>query len=107
MHKIEVLPSALKDLSNIVAYLSHELHNPSAAHKLIDVFYRKVANLKDNPKSYAIHENDAIKTIFRKIPLGGYLIFYTVTDDYIYITFILHSLQDVDRILELDLTPTA
>ena len=100
MRKIEVLSSALNDLADIVGYISHELYNPSAAHKLVDDFYKKVTKLKDNPELYTVHESETVKTVFRKMTLGGYLVFYTVTDEYVYIAFVLHSLQDVDRILE-------
>jgi len=100
VRKVELLPSALDGLADVVTDISHELYNPSAAHKLVDDFYKKVANLNTNPESYTVHESEMVKTIFRKITLGGYLIFYTVTEEYVYVAFVLHSLQDVDRILE-------
>ena len=103
VHDLEVvvLPTAFQNLDDATSYISHKLFNPEAAHKLVDDFYKKVAKLKDNPKIYSIHESAIVKTVFRKITLGGYLIFYTASEKYVYVAFVLHSLQDVDRILEM------
>jgi plasmid stabilization system protein ParE len=98
---VVLLPSALENLADITGYISHKLHNPVAAHRLVDNFYKKVSGLKDYPEMYSVHKSDAVKTVFRKITLGNYLIFYTVGEKYVYVAFVLHSKQDVDRILEM------
>jgi len=99
--EVVVLPTAFQNLDDITNYLSHTLFNPSSAHRLVNDFYKKVAKLKDNPELYPIHESESAKKVFRKITLNGYLVFYTATEKYVYVAFILHSLQDVDRILKM------
>jgi len=96
MYEVHVLPSADDHLLKIANYISNELYNPTAALSLIDHFERSIVELKDFPNRYPVHESDVVKTEFRKLTLGNYLIFYTVDGKYVYVAFILHEKQDFD-----------
>ena len=78
MYNVHVLPSADDNLLKIAEYIANQLYNPEAAIKLVDDFETSILALKDFPNMYPVHESDVGETVFRKMTLGNYLVFYTV-----------------------------
>lgn len=100
MPKIRVTPVALNDLKEIKEYIADELSNPIAANNVIkriidDYSLLEVSPHMGTPLSSKIH----IKTDFRFLLSGNYLVFYKADKNYISIYRILHGRRDYLKII--------
>ena len=100
MYKVEFLASAKDDMLQIANYISNDLYNPTAAMKLIAKLENAKNSLKQFPLTHPKHESDTVETVFRKILVDNYVMFYIVDGDNVYVAFVLHQRQDFDTILE-------
>jgi Plasmid stabilization system protein len=98
-YEVNFLTGAKKDILEIANYISNELYSPESAMRLIDKFKKAVNSLTTLPERYPVHESDTVKTIFRKMLVGNYLIFYIVKGKNVYIAFVIHKKQDFDIVL--------
>ena len=82
MYKLEYLPSALRDMTEIARYISAELKSPAAAEKLaeelIEAAERTAAFPYANPVYVPIRQ---LKREYRKRAVKNYLIFYYVDEE--------------------------
>ena len=82
MYRLEYLPRALHDMTEIVRYISHELSNPAAAEKLAEELIAAGDRLLDFP-----HKNRVYQTIkplqreHRGQIVQNYIMFYYVDED--------------------------
>jgi len=104
MHRIRVNPIALNDLREIKAYITEELCNPNAATGIVKKIISRYEQLGEYPMMGA--ELSAVlnvKTDYRYLVSGNYLIFYRVEGEYVSIYRILYGRRDYMRILFGDL----
>lgn len=104
MHRTRVNPIALKDLQEITAYITAELCSPDAATGIVEKIISRYEQLAEYPMMGA--ELSAVlnvKTDYRYLVSGNYLIFYRVEGEYISIYRILNGRRDYMRILFGDL----
>ena len=81
MYKIVYLPTARKELEEIVLYIAKELCAPEAAMALVDEIDRAVQNLMEMPYRHTIYPSlYALKNEVRFFPLQNYNVFYVVDE---------------------------
>ena len=89
-YKIEYLPIAEEDLSNIIHYIMH--HNPDAALSMADAFNRSISILESFPFSGSVPNDIRLQSLnYRMLVVDPYLIFYVVINDVVEIRRILHG----------------
>lgn len=104
MYRIRVNPLALQDLQEIKAYIAGELGNPDAAASIIKKIISRYEQLGEYPLMGAeLAAVLNVKTDYRYLVSGNYLIFYRVKGEYVSIYRILHGRRDYMRILFGDL----
>lgn len=91
-YKIIMLPSAKRDLENMVDYLS--LFYPSAAMKKYDKIIKTISLLQEQPQMCEIYPCDVSDLQFRKMVVDEYLVFYTVIKDTVEIHAIINGKTD-------------
>ena len=98
--KLLLSPLAADDLHSIHSYISEELDNQSAASRLIKDIVKAYKQLKDTPFIGApLDVKIDIKTDFRYLVCRGYMIFYKVDCDAVYIYRIINCRRDYCRIM--------
>ncbi len=97
--RIELLPSAYKDLDEIFHYIL--VDNPDSAEKMLDKIMTSLNKLKEYPFSGPrLIDNALAHHDFRMIVIDPYVAFYRIINDTVYIYRILHSARDYTRILK-------
>ena len=106
MYKVEFLPSALRDMTQIVQYIAGHLQNRSAAFSLAEAFTDAAQRIAQFPYMYAVYVPlRPLKTEYRKCVVRHYLMFYTVdeTKKTVTIARVLYGKRDLDD--DLSTTP--
>jgi len=87
MNKIHYSPKSQRDLDEIYDYIKYKLCSPIAAKSTVSGILDKIENLKSHSDIGNIWylENDVN---------SGYVVFYMVKNDDVYIVRILHRLQN-------------
>lgn len=81
MYQLEFLPTAQRDLIEIVQYISRELNNPASAKELAGELISSAEKLRDFPYMYPVYYPiRALKREYRKLPVKNYLLFYWVDE---------------------------
>ena len=81
MYELEYLPSAVKDMVDIVTYISKTLDNPMAAQRLSEEFVTEAENLRNFPYSLPVYNPiRPLKREYRKIIVKNYIMFYWVSE---------------------------
>lgn len=81
MYKLEYLPSAKKDMTDIAHYISHTLSNPNAATRLAEEMISAAEKLRDFP--YSCPSFALIRPLaheYRKLLVQNYILFYYVEE---------------------------
>ena len=79
-YTINYLPSAKKDLDNIISYIPAD--DPNAALKLLNNINKSISQLKSFPFKGKIPEDDHLKSKdYRMLIVNNYLIFYMVFEN--------------------------
>ena len=100
MAKIKLSPLAVTDLQEIKGYISEELSNPIAAKRVINQIINDYTLLETSPEMGAsLYSKINIKTDYRYLVSGKYIIFYKTDSEYVYISRILYGARDYIRIL--------
>ena len=100
MPKLRINPLATEDLIDIKEYITKELDNPTAAIKVVRKIIESYEKLKEFPMMGAdLSAKVNIKTDFRYLVSGNYIIFYRSDDEYVSIYRILYAGRDYLRIL--------
>ncbi|MCL2047951.1 MAG: type II toxin-antitoxin system RelE/ParE family toxin [Defluviitaleaceae bacterium] len=89
-YDIHYLPIAEEDLTEIVEYLLE--HGVNFANAFIDELERLEEQLSMFPESAARSRNKKLRSRgYRMIPIGEYLLFYTLRYERIYVMRIIHG----------------
>ncbi|CDF58737.1 type II toxin-antitoxin system RelE/ParE family toxin [Thermobrachium celere] len=101
MYEIRYLPLAVKDLEEIVSYITNELKSPKAAMDLIDEMDSSISRLKKFPYSCRVYYQEReFENEYRVLPVKNYLIFYVVKENIVEVHRILYSKMDVTCIIK-------
>ena len=107
-YKIEYLPSALRDLTEIADYIGVKLNNPEAADRLSETIVSTIEKLTDMPYRYPVYYPVAtfsvkpLKMEYRKMVIKNYLVFYWVNEEKHLVTIarVIYGGRNIDNILE-------
>ena len=107
-YKIEYLPSALRDLTEIADYIGVKLNNPEAADRLSENIVSMIDNLAEMLYRYPIYYPLAafpvnpLKLEYRKLVVKNYLVFYWVNEDKERVTIarVIYGGRNIDNMLE-------
>jgi addiction module RelE/StbE family toxin len=100
-YKIEYLPIADRDLTEIFSYIAEDLAAPQAATKFLEKIGRSIQALDTFPYAYPVYRSAEIHTEpfeFRSLIVGSYLIFYYVTENTVTIARVVYSKRDMRHI---------
>lgn len=103
MYKIEYLPAALKDLTEIALYISNVLQNKKAALDLTQEIVSKVDGLAGFPYKNAVYlPIRPLKDEYRRMAVKNYLVFYRVDEDLKQITVVrvIYARRNIGKILK-------
>lgn len=97
-YQLQFLPLFESDLNEIVDYISVQLHNPTAAERLVDDVERAIFDRLPNAESF-----EPYRALTRHpypyyyIKVRKYLIFYVVIDDKMEVRRITYSRRDLSK----------
>ena len=100
MYEIIYLPTARKQLEDIVDYIAAELAAPDTAFDFIDEVDKATKSLAEMPYRYPIyHTSFAVLEEARWISVKNYNVFYKVfeEDKTVEICRVLHQLKDAEK----------
>lgn len=81
MYKVEFLPVAKQDLTEIALYIKDKLNNPIAAYNTVEQIVEASEKLGSFPYSNPVYTPlRPLKKEYRKIPVKNYMLFYTVDE---------------------------
>lgn len=103
MYKIEYLPAALKDLTEIALYISNVLQNKKAALDLTQEIVGKVDGLACFPYKNAVYMPiRPLKYEYRRMTVKNYLVFYRVDEDLKQITVVrvIYARRNIGKLLK-------
>lgn len=103
MYKIQYLPQAKSDLSEITGYIANELHAPNAAFDLLDDFEHSIEILSKYPYSHRVYQPlKHLENEYRILPVNNYLFFYSVIEQekIVEVSRILFGRMNVDSLIK-------
>lgn len=96
--KIRINPVVIADVREIKAYIAED--NPGAAAMMGNAIYSKIEKLTDFPEMGAsLSTKINIKTDYRFLVCGVYLIFYKIEGEFVSVYRVLNGVQDYLSIL--------
>lgn len=99
-YRINYLPLFEQDLNEIVDYITVDLQNPAAAHKLVNKVEKAIIKRLDNPLMYAPYSSSKTRQYqYYRIDVDSYAIFYVVIDDVMEVRRILYSRRDIAELI--------
>lgn len=102
--KIRISPVAIADVQEIKAYISED--NPAAAERTGNDIYSKVEKLAEFPQmGVPLGSRINIKTDYRFLVCGMYLIFYKIEGEFVSVYRVLNGMRDYLTILFTDDLP--
>lgn len=103
MYKLRINPLATEDLIRIKEYITKELESPTAAINVISKIIQSYEQLKEFPMlGIDLSSKIDVKTDFRYLVSGNYLVFYKVDAVYVSIYRILDARRNYLKILFSD-----
>lgn len=81
MYRLEYLPSAKQDMTDIARYISLKLCNPAAAFRLADEMVKAADGLTDFPYAHPVYcPVRPLEHEYRHIQVQHYLMFYYIDE---------------------------
>ena len=97
---IHYSPFSLKDLDEIWTYINEDLQNPNAAQKRVLKIVESIGRLKVFPEmGTPLSSIVEIKSEYRFLVCGKYMVFYRCTKSGIYVDRVLYGKRDYMSIL--------
>jgi addiction module RelE/StbE family toxin len=100
-YKIEYLPIADRDLTEIFSYIAVDLAAPQAAANLLEKIGQAIQTLETFPYAYPVYHSTEIHTEtfeFRSLIVASYLVFYYVTENTVTIARVVYGKRDMRNI---------
>ena len=100
MTKIKLSAQAKRDIQEIEAYITNELHNSQAAKATVSRITKRIGSLAELPEIGAPLSSKIIfKTDLRFLVCGNYVAFYQYKNDLVYVVRVLYGGRDFTKIL--------
>lgn len=91
-YNIEYSRESKQDLIGIKQYIKYNLQEAETAQKLVSKIRKEINNLKHNPETYSIIDDDIIKKLeIRKLIVNNYIVFYRIKKTNIEIVRIMYG----------------
>lgn len=98
--KLRYTPEALRDMQEIKRYIKSDLHNPSAANRIVKMILDGCSQLKQFPElGPSIEAKTGYETDLRLLVIEHYVALYRIDTDTISVGRIIYGRQDYLRIL--------
>ncbi len=98
VYKIEYLPIAENDLTEIIDYI--KIRSPKKALEYLDIFDEKISKLEQFPEIGKLPKDIRLKKLgYRIIIIDNYLVFYVIKENVIEIRRILHGMRKYELLL--------
>ena len=98
MMKLRINPEVIEDIAEIKSYIREELCNPSASDRIAKKIVSAYKELKNTPFiGTPLDSVIEVKTDYRFLVCGNYLIFYKVKDDVISVYRVMNGRRDYCR----------
>ena len=82
VYRVEILPTARRDLVDAARYIAQKLKNPDAAEKFLNQFEDRIASLSSMPyRRRAYVPLASLEHEYRAVDVGNYLAFYWVEEE--------------------------
>ncbi len=95
MYKLRINPQATEDLLQIKEYISNEFQNPESAEDIVLKIIESYERLKQFPNiGIDLSSKVNVKTDFKYLISGNYIVFYHLKNRYILIERILYAGSD-------------
>ncbi len=99
-YNLTFLPLFEEDLNKIVDYITNNLNNPSAAHKLVNDVEHAILERLYAPTSFAKYFSKKEREYpYYRIYVRNFSIFYVVIDNTMEVRRILYNKRNIDDIL--------
>lgn len=99
-YQIIFLPLFEEDLNEIVDYITHILHNPSATQRLVDDVEQAIIRRSQNPLGYKIYPTLKKRPHdYFTITVRNFTIFYVVIDRTMEVRRILYNKRNLDNLI--------
>jgi len=101
--RIKFTEQAAEDITDIVSYISDELHSPGAARRFFNEVNKKLDKISGNPFMYPLSRIDKLRAKgYRAAAIGNYLLFYIAdeADTVAYIARIVYGSRDLELLSE-------
>ena len=101
-YKIEYLPIADCDLTEVFSYIAVDLAAPQAAANLLRKMDRAIKLLERFPYAHAVYQSAELHAMpfeFRALGVSSYLIFYYVSENTVTIARIVYGKRDMRHVL--------
>lgn len=103
LYKLEYLPLARQDMTEIVRYISRELSNPAAAEQLAIALVEAGDSIPKFPYANPAYiPLRPLKHEYRKLLVGNYFMFYWVDEakKLVTVTRVIYAKRDYELLLE-------
>ena len=103
MYTLKLLPEAINDMTEIVKYISTQLHNPAAATRLKEKITFETKKLPENPYMYAVYDATLpTKYEYRKLLVKNYTVFYYIDESEraVKVARVVYAKRNLSNILE-------
>ena len=92
LYKVNIYPSAEKDLREIKNYFENSLH--TSTKNLFEKFYKDIGLLETFPFSFPAVKDPFLNSLgYRMIAIDNYIVFYVVQDDEVQIHRFIYGKQ--------------
>lgn len=99
MYEIRYLPLAMKDLTDITAYIADHLKAPKAALNLLNALDESISRLEQFPYSCKVYQPiKELENEYRLLPVKNYAVFYVVKEKVVEIHRVVYAKMDLTKI---------
>ena len=102
MYRIEYLPVAVQDLTDITRYIGITQRDPFTANRLTEKIMSAIENLREMPYKYqSFRLSKPLSNDYRRFRVNNYIVFYTVDESKKLVTIyrVLYQKRDYEKLL--------
>ncbi|MBZ4647059.1 MAG: toxin ParE1/3/4 [Petroclostridium sp.] len=101
MYELRYLPSARKDIYEIVFYIAEHLKTPKAAMDLVDALDKSIKRLQQFLYSCKVYQTSMVlEEEYRLLPVKNYAVFYVVKEQVVEIHRVVYAKMDITKVIK-------
>lgn len=99
-YNLTILPLFEDDLNDVIDYITYNLNNPNAAHRLVNDIEEAINRCLKAPLIFATyHSSKKRKHPYYRINIRNFSIFYVVINDTMEVRRLLYSKRNIENLL--------